>query len=104
MTFKQKLANIIRKNNSLLCIGLDPDLEKIPKYLSKTKYPIFQFNKAIIDSTYDAVCAYKPNIAFYEAYGIDGLSQLKTTIEYLKKNYPNVPVVLDAKRGDISNT
>ncbi|MDO8660109.1 MAG: orotidine-5'-phosphate decarboxylase [Candidatus Parcubacteria bacterium] len=104
MKFQQKLNNIIKKNNSLLCIGLDPDLEKIPKNILKTKNPIFEFNKKIIDTTHDLVCVYKPNIAFYEAYGIDGLNQLKQTIEYIKKSYPEIPILLDAKRADIPNT
>jgi orotidine-5'-phosphate decarboxylase len=87
MNFSEKLEKIIKKNNSLLCIGLDTDLEKIPNYLLKEKDPSFTFNKEIIDKTYDLVCAYKPNIAFYEARGIDGLKSLKKTIEYLKSNF-----------------
>lgn len=104
MTFRQKLEQIIKKNNSLLCVGLDPDLDKFPKHILKNKNPIFEFNKQIIDATYNLVCGYKPNIAFYEAYGIDGLKQLKQTIEYLQSNYPETPIVLDAKRADIGNT
>lgn len=99
MTFKQKLQNIFEKNNSLLCVGLDPELEKIPSGLSQ-----FQFNKQIIDQTYKYVCAYKPNSAFYEAAGIEGLQSLKETITYLKKAHPDIPIILDAKRGDIGNT
>lgn len=104
MNFQQKLNAITDKNNSLVCIGLDPDLEKFPKHLKNVSEPIAAFNKAIIDATHTAVCAYKPNIAFYEAYGIDGLTQLKKTLEYLKSSYPHIPVVLDAKRADIPNT
>ena len=104
MNFSQKLQSAINKNNSLLCIGLDTDLEKIPKHILSEKDPIFTFNKVVIDNTVDLVCSYKPNIAFYEAFGIDGLTQLKKTIEYLKKSYPDIPIVLDAKRGDIANT
>lgn len=104
MGFKEKLNKVVEKNNSLLCVGLDTELEKIPKHLLKSSDPIFKFNKAIIDATADFVCAYKPNIAFYEAYGIDGLSQLKKTIEYLKSRYKEVPIVLDVKRADIGNT
>lgn len=104
MDFKQKLDNICHRNNSLLCIGLDTEFAKIPKKLLKKTNPLFSFNKTIIDSTYDLVCAYKPNIAFYEAYGLDGLRQLKLTINYLKKNYPTIPIILDSKRGDVSNT
>lgn len=104
MNFKQKLNNIVQKNNSLLCIGLDPDLDKFSKDYLKITNPIFEFNKKIIDQTHDLVCAYKPNIAFYEAYGIDGLRQLKLIIDYLQKEYPEIPIILDAKRGDIPNT
>lgn len=104
MNFSQKLKSISKKNNSLLCIGLDSELEKIPKHLLKSADPIFDFNKAIIDATFDLVCSYKPNIAFYEANGIDGLKSLKKTIEYLKTNYPQIPIILDCKRADIGNT
>lgn len=104
MNFQHKLNQIIEKNNSLVCVGLDPELEKLPKHLLSKKDPIFAFNKAIIDETADLVCAYKPNIAFYEAYGLDGLKQLKKTIDYLQKHYPDIPIILDAKRGDIANT
>lgn len=104
MTFRQKFENIVKKNNSLLCVGLDPDLEKFSKDLLRIKDIIFEFNKKIIDETCDLVCAYKPNIAFYEAEGLEGLSQLKKTIEYLQSNYPEIPIVLDAKRADIGNT
>lgn len=104
MTFQQKLIRIQKKNDSLVCVGLDSDLEKIPKHLLLCKSPAFTFNKAIIDATYDLVCAYKPNIAFYEAEGSRGLKSLKKTLDYLHKNYPEIPVILDAKRGDIGNT
>lgn len=90
MNFKTKLSAIQKKNNSLLCIGLDQ--------------PLFAFNKAIIDATFDLVCAYKPNMAFYEAAGINGLRQLETTIIYIKEKYPDIPIILDAKRSDIGNT
>ncbi len=104
MTFQQKLLSIIQKNNSLLCIGLDTDIDKIPKNLKNEPEPLFAFNKAVIDATTDLVCAYKPNIAFYEAEGIKGLEQLKKTIEYVQNNYPEIPVILDAKRADVTNT
>jgi len=97
--FQDKFRNIVAKNNSLLCVGLDPQTDKLTKNQS-----LFEFNKSVINATADLVCAYKPNIAFYEAYGLDGLDQLKRTIDYLKKNYSNIPVVLDAKRADIGNT
>ncbi len=104
MNFRNKLEKIIRKNNSLVCVGLDTDLEKIPRFLLKKLDPIFSFNQAIIKSTYDLVCAYKPNIAFYEARGEKGLRSLKKTIAYLRKNYAEIPIILDAKRADIGNT
>jgi len=104
MKFQEKLNNAIKKNNSLLCVGLDPELSKIPSIFLKQKKPIFEFNKSIIDVTHSLVCAYKPNIAFYEAYGINGLRQLKQTFEYLQSYYPEIPIVLDAKRADIGNT
>lgn len=104
MTVRQKFNGIFQKNNSLLCIGLDPELEKLPRdILSKTN-SIFNFNKAIIDATYTLVAAYKPNSAFYEAYGLDGLKQLKLTMLYLQDKYPEIPIILDAKRGDVGNT
>ncbi len=104
MNFQQKLNKILKKNNSLLCIGLDPDLEKFPKHILKSADPIFIFNKSIIDETFNLVYAYKPNIAFYEAYGLKGLKSLEKTIQYLKKKYPDIPIILDAKRADIGNT
>jgi len=104
MNFKNKLINIINKNNSLVCIGLDPVIEKLPKDILRKSDPIFEFNKAIIAQTYDLVCAYKPNIAFYEAEGIKGLQSLKKTIDYLRKNHSQIPIILDAKRADIDNT
>lgn len=104
MKFQQRLDKVINKNNSLLCIGLDPDLKKIPSHLLKQQDPIFEFNKAIIDSTHDLVCAYKPNIAYYSALGLNGLKSLQETIKYIHNEYSGVPVILDAKRADIGNT
>ncbi len=98
MDFKTKLSKIIKKNNSLVCIGLDPEHDKI-KDIS-----FFKFNKSVIDQTKYLVCAYKPNIAFYEACGIEGLKELKKTIKYLKSQCPQVPIILDAKRADVPNT
>lgn len=94
----------IKKKQSFLCIGLDVDLSKIPKHLLKEDDPIFAFNKAIIDATHDLCVAYKPNTAFYEAYGLKGWKALEKTINYLKENYPNIFTIADAKRGDIGNT
>ena len=99
MDFQQKFSKIVQKNNSLLCIGLDSEVEKIPGNLS-----LFEFNKKIIDQSFDLVCAYKPNIAFYEAEGIKGFRELEKTIRYLKNNHPQIPIILDSKRADIANT
>lgn len=108
MDFKTKLENITRKNNSLVCVGLDSDFAKIPESVKETEGEvddiIFAFNKAIIDATDDLVCAYKPNSAFYEAQGIDGISALKKTVHYLQDTYPEIIIILDAKRADIGNT
>jgi len=104
MNFQEKLDRIIKKNNSLVCVGLDSDIEKIPKYIREKKHPQTTFNKAIIKATYNLVCAYKLNSAFYEAQGAMGIEELKMTCDYLKKNYPIIPVILDAKRADIGNT
>jgi orotidine-5'-phosphate decarboxylase len=101
MNFYEKLDTASQKNNSLLCIGLDVDLKKMPASLLNKSDPIFDFNKSIIDSTKDLVCAYKPNIAFYEMYGIYGLQALIKTIEYASDD---IPIILDAKRGDIGHT
>jgi orotidine-5'-phosphate decarboxylase len=96
MDFISKLAKAAQKNKSLLCVGLDPDPAMMPEGLG-----VFEFNKAIIDATADLVCAYKPNIAFYEAMGNEGLEALKKTRDYVPED---IPVIIDAKRGDIGNT
>ena len=96
MGFIEKLAKISIKNHSLLCIGLDPDPALMPE-----KVGVFEFNKAIIDATADFVCAYKPNIAFYEAMGHEAVEALHKTMNYIPKE---IPVIIDAKRGDIGNT
>ena len=100
----QQLVTQIRKKKSFLCIGLDVDLNKIPTHLLKLEDPIFEFNKAIIDATHHLCVAYKPNTAFYEAYGIKGWKSLEKTINYLNENYPEIFTIADAKRGDIGNT
>lgn len=101
---KKTLIQQIRKKNSFLCIGLDVDLEKIPSHLLELDDPIFAFNKQIIDATHDLAVAYKPNTAFYEAYGLEGWKSLKKTITYLNEKYPKLFTIADAKRGDIGNT
>lgn len=100
----QQLIEQIKKKQSFLCIGLDVDLNKIPKHLLEEEDPIFAFNKAIIDATHHLCVAYKPNTAFYEAYGLKGWKALEKTITYLNKNYPEIFTIADAKRGDIGNT
>jgi orotidine-5'-phosphate decarboxylase len=99
-----QLISEIHKKQSFLCIGLDVDLNKIPAHLLKEEDPIFAFNKAIIDATHHLCVAYKPNTAFYEAYGIKGWEALEKTINYLNENYPEIYTIADAKRGDIGNT
>lgn len=103
MTTKE-LVKQIHKKKSFLCIGLDVDLNKIPKPLLEADDPIFTFNKAIIDATHHLCVAYKPNTAFYEAYGLKGWKALEKTIHYLNENYPEIYTIADAKRGDIGNT
>lgn len=94
-----KFVEAVKKNNSLVCVGLDPDKTKLPAGVDQ-----LTFNKAIIDATYDVVAAYKPNSAFYEALGDEGVKTLKATCDYVSENYPEIPVILDAKRADIGNT
>lgn len=103
MNRDQLVTEIFRKK-SFLCVGLDVDLNKIPEFLLKEEDPIFTFNKAIIDATAPYCVAYKPNLAFYEAYGLKGIAAFEKTIAYLKENYPEQFVIADAKRGDIGNT
>ncbi|MFK8266854.1 orotidine-5'-phosphate decarboxylase [Capnocytophaga cynodegmi] len=100
----QKLINQIRKKKSFLCVGLDVDLTKVPSHLLQTEDPIFEFNKAIIDATHSFAVAYKPNTAFYEAYGVKGWQSLAKTIVYINENHPDIFTIADAKRGDIGNT
>ena len=103
MTRQELIANIRRKK-SFLCVGLDTDLQKVPEHLLKEDDPIFAFNKAIIDATAPYCVAYKPNLAFYEAFGVKGLMAFEKTVNYLKQNYPDQFIIADAKRGDIGNT
>ncbi|CAM1345600.1 orotidine-5'-phosphate decarboxylase [Tenacibaculum amylolyticum] len=103
MTTQQLVAEI-RKKKSFLCIGLDVDLNKIPTHLLTEEDPIFAFNKEIIDATHHLCVAYKPNTAFYEAYGIKGWKALEKTIQYINTNHPEIFTIADAKRGDIGNT
>jgi len=100
--FAQQLEGAWKKNDSLVCVGLDPEIERFPAHIRKEPSPIFQFNRSIIDATADLVCAYKPQFAHYAAYEAE--DQLERTIEYIHRVHPGIPVILDAKRGDIGNT
>ena len=104
MIFCQKLDDSVQKNNSLMCVGLDSDYEKIPEHLKQGEFSVYDFNKAIIDATADLVCAYKPNLAFYESYGAKGVKQLKMTCEYIAARHPEIVIIIDAKRADIADT
>jgi orotidine-5'-phosphate decarboxylase len=99
-----QLFESIRKKHSFLCVGLDPEIEKIPAFLHKEKDPVFEFNRRIIDATHKYAVAYKPNVAFYECHGATGWNTLEKTVKYLKEKKPEVFVIADAKRGDIGNT
>ncbi|MDY5969147.1 MAG: orotidine-5'-phosphate decarboxylase [Bacteroidales bacterium] len=101
---RQELISLIRTRKSFLCVGLDTDLAKIPDHLRGKKDAAFFFNRAIIDATIDLCAAYKPNLAFYEAMGLDGMHQLKMTLDYLHQLGKPAFVIADAKRGDIGNT
>src|SRR5579862_5614550 len=100
--FGQLLSGAWQRNDSLVCVGLDPEIERMPREIAEQASPIFQFNRAIIDATADLVCAYKPQIAHYAAYEAE--DQLGRTIEYVHQRYPGIPVILDAKRGDVAHT
>lgn len=104
MDFLTKLDAAVTKNNSLLCIGLDPNMEMLPEHLQSDPQAYINFNKAIVDATADLVCAYKPNSAFYEARGAQGVEELKATCDYIRSKYPDIPIILDFKRGDIGST
>jgi len=103
MTHSELFEKIVRKR-SFLCVGLDTEIEKIPSFLLGKKKPIFEFNKRIIDATHEFAVAYKTNVAFYESEGAKGWAALEDTVNYITKNYPDIFVIADAKRGDIGNT
>jgi orotidine-5'-phosphate decarboxylase len=100
--FIEQLQRAWDSNDSLVCVGLDPEIERFPAQFAEQPSPIFQFNKAIIDATADLVCAYKPQFAHYAAYEAE--DQLERTIDYIHRTYPGIPVILDSKRGDVGNT
>ena len=101
---RQELIQNIKTKRSFLCVGLDTDLKKVPAHLLNEEDPIFAFNKAIIDATAAYCVAYKPNLAFYEAFGVKGLMAFEKTVKYIQENYPDQFIIADAKRGDIGNT
>lgn len=102
MRFLDRVQSAMEKNNSLVCVGLDPSPERFPESVKGKEQAIFEFNKAIIDATHDVVCAYKPQAAYYHAHNAE--DQLAMTIDYIRSTYPEIPVILDAKRGDIGST
>jgi len=104
MDFLQKLDAAVTKNDSLLCVGLDADFDRLPEHLKNSATPLFDFNKAIIDATADLACAFKPNTAFYESRGAAGIEELKQTCDYINEKYPDIPIIVDLKRADIGNT
>ncbi|MDD4149953.1 MAG: orotidine-5'-phosphate decarboxylase [Bacteroidales bacterium] len=99
-----QLFEQIKAKRSFLCTGLDSDIKKIPEHLKASELPVFEFNKAIIDTTAEYSIAYKPNLAFYESLGIEGWKSLELTVNYIRNNYPEIFIIADAKRGDIGNT
>lgn len=99
--FKDRLLEAMRTNRSLVCVGLDFEMELVPQTVRETEFPIFEFNRAIIEATQDLVCSYKPNAAFYERHGETGWNMLRKTVELVPQE---VPVILDVKRGDVANT
>ncbi len=103
MNYKQLVSNIKQKK-SFLCVGLDTDYNMLPKFLMETEYPVFEFNKRIVDETAKYVVAYKPNMAFYEILGAAGWINLLMTINYIRERYPDIFIIADAKRSDIGNT
>src|SRR4051812_44426794 len=101
---RSELIKEIRTKKTFLCVGLDPDIDKIPKHLLEEDDPIFEFCRDIVDATADYCVSFKPNTAFFEAYGLSGLSSMEKTIKYIKQEYPSHFLIADAKRGDIGNT
>ncbi|MBD5375913.1 MAG: orotidine-5'-phosphate decarboxylase [Bacteroides sp.] len=101
---REQLTENIRRKGSMLCVGLDPDIKKIPEHLLHEENPLLAFNKAIIDATAPYAVAYKPNLAFYESLGVEGWVALEETVKYIKEKYPDQFIIADAKRGDIGNT
>ena len=103
MNHSELFSRIVRKR-SFLCVGLDPEIEKIPAFLLEKKAPVFEFNRQIIDATHQFAVAYKPNVAFYESCGVEGWRTLELTVGYIRDHYPDIFIIADAKRGDIGNS
>lgn len=101
---RKQLAEQIRQKESFLCVGLDPDIKKLPAHLLTHEEPLFDFCKAIVDATASFAVAYKPNLAFFEAQGVAGIEAFEKTVAYIRNNYPELFIIADAKRGDIGNT
>ena len=104
MNFYNKYATRVDKTGSLLCIGLDPDINRLPDNIKNEPEPLYYFCKEIADAVHEYSSAFKPNIAFFEAHGYKGIQQYEKLCDYLKKEYPDIPVIADIKRGDIGNT
>lgn len=100
----RQLFQLIKRKKSFLCVGLDTDLEKIPPHLLEKEDPVFEFNRYVVEATADFAVAFKPNLAFYESLGADGWRSLKKTVKFIRRNYPGIFLIADAKRGDIGNT
>jgi orotidine-5'-phosphate decarboxylase len=101
---REQIFEQIRKKRSFLCLGLDTEMSKLPNNLLDEEFPLFAFNRALLDATHDLIIACKPNVAFYESLGTDGWKQFELTVNYLKYKYPEILIIADAKRGDIGNT
>ncbi|MCB1176645.1 MAG: orotidine-5'-phosphate decarboxylase [Leptospiraceae bacterium] len=104
MKFNQKLLNRVKEKKSNLCIGLDPEFEKLPGFIQKEKEPLYKFCKEIIETTFEYAVAYKPNIAFFERFGSNGIHQFEKTINFIREKDKEVLIVGDVKRGDLANT
>jgi orotidine-5'-phosphate decarboxylase len=101
---REQLYEQIRKKRSFLCVGLDTEMSRLPEHLLHEEFPLFEFNRRIIDATHDLVIAYKPNVAFYECLGNKGWRQFELTVAHIRNRYPGILIIADAKRGDIGNT
>ncbi|MGC9470046.1 MAG: orotidine-5'-phosphate decarboxylase [Bacteroidales bacterium] len=100
----RQLFQQIKRKKSFLCVGLDADLEKIPPHLLEKDDPVFEFNRYVVEATAEFAVAFKPNLAFYESLGPDGWRSLRKTVKFIRRNYPGIFLIADAKRGDIGNT